>query len=208
MSVLEIIGYAASVITAVSLMMKNIRHLRRWNFIGAAVFSLYGALIGAWPVFAMNAFVACVDIYYLIRMNRNKEYFDLIEVDVHRSDYVDIFLDYYGEDLRSFFPDFRIEKGKEYLASFALRDARPVSFIVFSPLFPGSMRVEVDYAIPEYRDMKSGKYVYNEGIKQLGLDKGYRFVCRTGNEQHKNYLKAQGFKRKGVENGVPVYEKS
>ncbi|MDZ7796924.1 MAG: hypothetical protein U5N56_07730 [Candidatus Marinimicrobia bacterium] len=207
MSVLELIGYIASVVTAISLMMKNIRHLRWWNFAGASVFAIYGALINAWPVFVMNAFVAGVDIYYLAAMNRNEEYFDLLEVDVHTSDYVKRFLDYYKEDLFAFFPDFHIIPGKKYRACFGLRDARPVSFIVFSYLPDNEVLVEVDYAIPEYRDMRTGKYIYNEGVKRLGLDKGYRFICITDNPQHRRYLKAQGFKRSEGKDGVPVYVK-
>jgi hypothetical protein len=73
----EIIGYVASVVTAFSLTMKNIRRLRWWNMFGAAAFSAYGAMIGAWPVFALNGFVAIVDAYYLITLNKQKEYFDL-----------------------------------------------------------------------------------------------------------------------------------
>ncbi len=204
-SFIELIGYMGSVLVAVSLMMKNIRQLRWWNFVGAGIFALYGALISAWPVFAMNAFIAGVDIYYLVRMNRKEEYFDLLEVDVHRSDYVKRFLDFYREDLHAFFPDFHIEPGREYRACFALRDARPVSLIVFSPLSGKEMRVEVDYAIPQYRDLKTGKYIYTEGIKRLGLDRDYRFICQTDNEQHQRYLKAQGFERTGERDGTPVY---
>jgi len=70
--IFEIIGYVASAVTAFSLTMKNIKKLRWWNFFGAAAFSAYGALIGAWPVFALNGFVAIVDVYYLITMNQHK----------------------------------------------------------------------------------------------------------------------------------------
>jgi hypothetical protein len=194
---LEIIGYTASVVTAFSLVMKNIRQLRWWNFAGASVFSLYGALIGAWPVFAMNAFVAVVDVYYLIRMNRQEEYFDLVKVDVHQSDFVDRFLDFYAEDIKKFFPDFRLEAGKDYLACFCLRDVRPVNLIMFSRLSEKEILVDLDYAIPEYRDMKTGKFVYNEGIKRLGLDKEQVFVSRNADEAHNSYLRALGFVREG-----------
>lgn len=196
---LEIIGYIGSVITAFSLVMKNIRQLRWWNFIGASVFSLYGALIGAWPVFAMNAFVAVVDIYYLVRMNRQEEYFDLVKIDVHRSDFVQRFLAYYEKDIKKFFPEFRLEKGKDYLACFCLRDVRPVNLIIFSALSEKEILVELDYAIPEYRDMRTGKFVYNEGIRRLGLDRGQIFISRNAEEAHNSYLRALGFVKKGDE---------
>ncbi|MDD4960712.1 MAG: hypothetical protein PHX07_00570 [Candidatus Marinimicrobia bacterium] len=194
---LEIIGYAASVVTAFSLMMKNIRKLRWWNFAGAAVFSLYGALIGAWPVFAMNAFVAIVDVYYLVRMNRQQEYFDLVEVDVHGSDFVKRFLEFYHDDILRFFPEFQLENGKAYRACFCLRNVRPTNLIIFSALPGNEVLVDLDYAIPEYRDMKTGRFVYDEGIKRLGLDQGQVFVSRNAEEAHNSYLRALGFIKQG-----------
>jgi hypothetical protein len=186
---LEIIGYAASVVTAFSLMMKNIRKLRWWNFAGAAVFSLYGA----WPVFAMNAFVAVVDLYFLFQMNRQQEYFDIVEIDVHNSDFVRRFLEFYREDIARFFPEFKLEKSKKYRACFCLRNVRPTNLIIFSELSEKEIMVDLDYAIPEYRDMKTGKFVYDEGIKRLGLDEGQVFVSRNAEEAHNSYLRALGF---------------
>ena len=203
----EIIGYIASVITALSLTMKNIRRLRWWNLFGSATFSVYGGLIGAWPVFALNGFVAIVNIYYLISMNRHKEYFDLMEVDIHHSDFARRYLDYYKDDIQIFFPDFKPDPKKDYKSCFCLRDARPVGLIVFSELDKDKMLVELDYAIPEYRDMKNGKYLYLEGIKKLGLGNDKQFISKNINASHQRYLKALGFVQVGVENDTPVFMK-
>ena len=43
----EIIGYAASLLVALSLTMKSLQKLRIINMIGAIVFIVYGLLIGA-----------------------------------------------------------------------------------------------------------------------------------------------------------------
>lgn len=195
--VLEIIGYIASAVTAFSLVMKNIRQLRWWNFAGASLFSVYGALIGAWPVFAMNAFVAVADIYYLMRMNRRKEYFDMLEVDLHNSDFAQRFLDYYKKDIAKYFPAFKPDPDKHYLSCFCLRDVRPVSLIVFSRLSEKELMVELDYAILEYRDMKTGQFIYNEGIRRLGLDRGQVFISHSGEETHIRYLRTLRFVQKG-----------
>ncbi|MBV7316836.1 YgjV family protein [Shewanella sp. NIFS-20-20] len=66
----EILGYFASVMVAISLMMKNIVWLRWLNFVGCVAFSIYGILIAAWPVAGMNAFVAGINIYHLIKIYR------------------------------------------------------------------------------------------------------------------------------------------
>jgi hypothetical protein len=205
-SILEIFGYVASAIVALSLMMKNIRRLRWWNLFGASAFSLYGALIGAWPVFAMNAFIAIADIYYLIQMSREKEYFDVMEVNVHHSDFIKRFLAYYMDDIKKFFPDFHLDPAVEYRACLGLRDARPVSLIVFRSLSEKEMLVELDYAIPQYRDQKTGKFIYREGIKRLGLNK-VSFISRTANEAHMRYLLALGFIKSDERDGIVLFRK-
>lgn len=206
-TIYEIIGYVASALTAFSLTMKNIRRLRWWNFIGASIFSAYGALIGAWPVFALNGFVAIVDIYYLITMNRHTEYFDLMEIDIHSSDFAKRYLDFYKDDIMHFFPNFKIAPDKTYRAVFCLRDARPVNLIVVSEMNEHDILIELDYVIPEYRDMKNGKYFYHEGVKKLGLDKDRTFISKNANESHQKYLKTLGFEKTSDENGIPVFKK-
>lgn len=47
MSMVEILGYAASIMVAVSLTMKDIVRLRVLNFIGCALFTAYGLMIDA-----------------------------------------------------------------------------------------------------------------------------------------------------------------
>ncbi|AZQ12179.1 MULTISPECIES: YgjV family protein [Shewanella] len=68
----EIVGYMASVMVAISLMMKDIIWLRWLNFIGCSLFVAYGVAITAWPVAGMNAFVACINVYHLIKIYRAK----------------------------------------------------------------------------------------------------------------------------------------
>ncbi|PMG44002.1 YgjV family protein, partial [Shewanella sp. 10N.286.52.B9] len=63
-TVWEWVGYLASAVVAISLMMANIKKLRWWNLIGAALFVAYGLAIGAIPVALVNFFIVLIDIYY------------------------------------------------------------------------------------------------------------------------------------------------
>ena len=74
--VVEIIGYAASVLVAISLMMSAIVKLRIINLIGCIFFTVYGVIIGAYPVAIVNGFIGLVNIYYLFEIFSSKEYFD------------------------------------------------------------------------------------------------------------------------------------
>ncbi|WP_144211372.1 YgjV family protein [Shewanella donghaensis] len=78
-NVVEIIGYAASVMVAISLMMKDIIWLRCLNFVGCSLFVVYGVQIEAWPVAGMNAFVAGINIFHLIKIYRADPTADVAE---------------------------------------------------------------------------------------------------------------------------------
>ncbi|GAA4897032.1 YgjV family protein [Ferrimonas pelagia] len=61
----EWVGYAASLLVAISLMMSEIKKLRWWNLCGAALFVAYGLAISAYPVALVNGFIVLINIYYL-----------------------------------------------------------------------------------------------------------------------------------------------
>lgn len=69
----EWVGYLASVVVAISLMMSNIKKLRWWNLIGAALFVAYGVAIGAYPVALVNFFIMLIDTYYLVKLYREAD---------------------------------------------------------------------------------------------------------------------------------------
>lgn len=76
----ELIGYAASVLVAVSLMMSSIVKLRVINLVGAILFTVYGLLISAFPVAMMNFFIVLIDLYYLREIVGLKSPFTSFEV--------------------------------------------------------------------------------------------------------------------------------
>lgn len=71
-STIELLGYASSVMVALSLMMKDIVWLRVFNLIGCILFTTYGLLIDAMPVVVTNSFIACVNLYYLAKMAKSQ----------------------------------------------------------------------------------------------------------------------------------------
>ncbi|MDW6004319.1 YgjV family protein [Vibrio mangrovi] len=63
----EIIGYAASLMVALSFTMKDIIKLRIVNCIGCLLFVAYGLIIDSWPVILANMFITGANIYYLLK---------------------------------------------------------------------------------------------------------------------------------------------
>lgn len=64
---IELFGYFASIVVAISFLMKSINKLRFVNMIGAMCFVIYSVAIKAWPVALINLFVVFINIYRLAK---------------------------------------------------------------------------------------------------------------------------------------------
>ncbi|AAP95984.1 lactate dehydrogenase [[Haemophilus] ducreyi] len=71
MNYVELLGYLAMLLVGLSFLMKDVIKLRFVNALGCICFSIYGILIGSFPVAALNGFVACTNIYFLINNNKD-----------------------------------------------------------------------------------------------------------------------------------------
>lgn len=203
MQLIEIIGYAASVLIAISLMMSSIVKLRIINFFGASVFSTYGFIIGAYPVGILNGFITLVDIYYLseIFFKKGNEFFRVLEVKSN-SEYLKYFLEYYKKDIEKFIPTFSFNPCESCHVMFVLRNTIPAGLVISEYSDDDSIHVRLDYAIPGYRDFKMGKYVFNEIFKHKKVKYIY---SDPGNEKHESYLRKMGFEKTEL-NGKTIYQ--
>ena len=62
---IDAIGYVAMAILLISFMMKDIKKLRWVNTVGCAIFIVYGAMLGSFPILITNAAIVLVNLYYL-----------------------------------------------------------------------------------------------------------------------------------------------
>ena len=192
MNIIEILGYVASVIILISLLMKSLVKLRWINLIGAALFSLYGLFIQAWPVFGINAVIAVIDAWFLWQMKMQFDYFDISPAsEIGREYFQKIFL-YYEKDILSFFPDASFESLLEVETFMLFRNMLPVG--LFAIRMEGEeANIVADYVTPEYRDFKVGVFVYRIKrmyFKEHGIK---RFVAKSAHEAHSRYLRRNGF---------------
>ncbi len=188
-SILEWLGYAASAIVLVSLSMASIVKLRWYNMLGAALFSAYGFLIGAYPVGIMNLLIVGTNIYYLVKMNQHKESFKVIEIKGNDG-ILNYYLDSYKKDIAKFFPDFKSAEGK--LSVFVLRDMS-VAGIFIGEVKDDMFKIDIDYALPQYRDFKVANYLYNKLSDVLSQHDVKCIVCDSNIEDNLKYIKKMGF---------------
>ncbi len=190
--VVEWIGYTASLIVAISLLMSSIIKLRWLNLAGGAVFSLYGLLIGSLPVAFMNGFIAVIDIYFLIKIYHRDDYFQLLEVSKD-SAYLHDFLHFYREDIDRFFPSFQFRPSGHSFQFFILRDMVPAGVVIGDKGEDKIIRLELDFAAPAYRDFRTGSF-FLDNREPVFRGQGFEaYETWSDDASHDHYLKKIGF---------------
>ena len=196
---LQWMGYIASVIIMVSMMMNSIIKFRWINCIGALLFSTYGFLINAYPVGVLNGIILLVDIYYLVQIYSKKETFEILEINAE-SEYLKRFLRFHNDRIQKILPGFSYNPDRNTVSFFILRNMSVAGLFLAHRENETALHVGLDYVLPEYKDFKNGKYVYYK-LKQKFVDAGYTNVVAKGNNvNYFKYLKKLGFKE--VTSGV------
>jgi len=193
--VYELIGYAASALIVISLMMNSLVRLRVINLVGAVVFLAYGILITAWPIVIVNGFVLVIDAYYLWRAFTASPYLSTLEVSP-ASRYLAEFLAFHADDIMKTNPSFSTPESDD-LTVLVLRDMEPAGAFIAS----GSgdrLDILLDWVKPEFRDFKLGRHLFgSEGA--FFRDRGYRVLSApAGPQVHDRYLERMGFTRAGT----------
>ncbi len=191
-SPLEWLGYSASVVVAVSLALSSVVKFRVVNLIGAALFSAYGFIIGAFPVGVMNGFIVLVDLYYLLQIFSQKEVFEVLEIQPD-SRYLKRFLEFHRQDIQRFFPDYHFDPATDSVSFVVLRNMEVAGVFAASPDASGGLKVSIDFVIPRFRDFKNGKFVYGHLGRQLAQAGIKTISAHPKAKSHKKYLKKMGF---------------
>jgi hypothetical protein len=197
MPLLEVFGYVASVLIALSLMMSNIKRLRWINLFGAAAFSAYGYFIDAYPVFILNGWIALVDVYYLVRIYQVKDQFDLVRIRSVKSPLFDLLKERYGNDIIQLCKKFQWQQLDDAVVLLLFRNMKPVGFFAYRELNDkGKVEVLLDYLIPEDRDFKAAKFMFTGQKNKLNQEGIKHLIVQASDNQHELYLKRVGFVKK------------
>lgn len=203
MTLLDLFGYAASAVIAVSLMMTSLFRLRVLNLGGSVAFVVYAVLIEAWPVAGLNVFISGINVIFLVKLLRRQDTFSLLEVDGD-SAYLRRFLDFYAADIRRLVPGFRYLPQENQIRVFVLRDMVPAGLLI-GRMTESALDVDLDYATPRFRDLKIGRYLYDPGAGFFTSKGVRRFVTDPGVAVHNRYLARIGYTPVGDrwERGLP-----
>ena len=69
---IDIIGYIASIVVAISITIKGGLYFRILNMAGSICFLVYGFLINSLPVMLINIYGTGINIFYIIKEVKNR----------------------------------------------------------------------------------------------------------------------------------------
>ncbi|MEO6683612.1 MAG: hypothetical protein ABIN48_12390 [Ginsengibacter sp.] len=191
------IGYLATLFLGISLMTKNSLRFRWINASGCLSFVVYGIMIGEIPIIISNFLLLVINIYFLIKLYRTKDDFDLIEFKGNEK-LIGKFLDFYSEDIQNYFPKYYISDKENSIRFVIMRDMAIANIFVAEVDEHGLAEVILNFTIPQYRDYQVGRYLLNskkEFLQEKGVTKlHYNKVNHKG---HAKFLKVIGFSNKG-----------
>lgn len=185
--VYELIGYLGSALVVTALLMTSLRRLRMVSLAGALVFTTYATLIGAVPLIVVNLSIMAINAWSLYRMSQVTDYFSFLSTGPD-SAYLKRFLEFHGSDIEEYFPSFSIPGG-DCRAIFLLRDLVPAGLWIAHETGPDEWQVDLDYAIPRFRDSKIGRYLYSPN----GPLPKATFKVAPPSQGHIAYLRRMGF---------------
>jgi uncharacterized protein with PQ loop repeat len=207
MWIAEVIGYLASVLLAISLLVNNDLKFRWINSMGCIAFVIYGVLIHALPIILTNSILLLINTIYLIRIYRTDENFELLEFGSNNV-FVKSFFDHYADDVKKYFPAFdyhNLSTHKEIVAFAVLRNMVIANVFIASTDNERRASVDLNYTVPKYRDFKVGRYLFHNK-KEYFLAQGIEEIRyrEVPNKDHARFLKIIGFK-KSDEPGTTCY---
>ena len=193
----DALGWAGSALLVYSLLQARVLRFRVLNLVASLVLVGFNLLIGVWPMVAMNAVLAGINLWFirkLVRERHDEEAYQVLEVGLDDA-YLRHVLTVHGEDITRFFPGhvdlvddgtrsaYLVEHGDETVGVVVLRDAGD-----------GVAQVELDYATRRYRDFTPGEFVYRRS--GLFRDRGFQRVLTPAGMVHPYYDRL-GFRPEG-----------
>jgi hypothetical protein len=193
MSIGEIMGYVASVLLAISLLVNGELKFRWVNSFGCVAFIIYGILINAFPVTLTNVILLLINAFQLAKAYKAKEAFDLYEFTPGEK-IIDKFLQFYDKDIHHYFPGFSLNNSENNIHFIVLRDMAIANIFVAQLTSDGTANVKINYTIPKFRDYKVGRFILDKE-KQYLTSKGIKQIMYTSvaNKSHLGFLKKMGF---------------
>ncbi|UZN03604.1 hypothetical protein [Cellulomonas sp. S1-8] len=202
----EVVGWAGSVLVVVSLMQARVWRFRVMNLVGAVLATAYNAVFEIWAFAAMNGAIAVIDVYWLVRLRRERSDADVYAVvEVAPDDaYLLHVLAVHGADVARHrtVPAHDVVAGDApvggaagaEIAFLVVRGDETVGVVLVRDAGDGTGVVALDWVTPRFRDFTPGEFVYRHSDVFAG--RGLRrLVVPSAPPGAVAYLERVGFRR-------------
>lgn len=191
-------GYLASLCLIIALLVNNDLKFRWFNTLGNVAFIIYAVILSAFPVLLTNLILLGINLYYLIKVYRRQENFDMLEFNGDEK-LAQKFLLFYEKDIAGYFPDFDKTDMQHNLNFVITRDLVIANIFSASISSNGDAVVALNYTLQKYRDYKVGTYIFEKERDHL-IEKGIKRIIYTQvvNKKHRQFLTVMGFKKEVV----------
>ena len=171
---LNLLGWAGSALLILSLLQARVLRFRLLNLLAGLMLVVFNALVGVWPMVAMNLATSAINVWFIRRLlldRHDRAAFRVLAVksgdvylahvlEVHRSDVVRYQPDFAWDGVpRDDRHPFLILKGDETVGVVVIRVDGDVA------------HVELDYVTKRFRDFSPGEFVWRESgmLRDLGI---------------------------------------
>jgi hypothetical protein len=195
---LNLFGWAGSALLILSLLQARVLRFRLLNLLAGLMLVVFNALVGVWPMVAMNLATSAINVWFIRRLLLDRHDGSVFRVLAVKSDdvYLAHVLQVHRSDVVRYQPDFAwdgvprddrhpflILKGDETVGVVIIRAEGDVA------------HVELDYVTRRFRDFSPGEFVWRESgaLRQLGI----RRVV-TSPTMVDPYYERVGFRREGA----------
>lgn len=191
-------GYLASLCLIIALLVNNDLKFRWYNTLGNVFFITYAIILSAFPVLLTNVILLGINVYYLVKVYRRQENFDMLEFNGDEK-LAQKFLQFYQKDIAAYFPDFNPTEMQHNLNFVIIRDLVIANMFSAKIASNGDAVVVLNYTLEKYRDYKVGTYIFEKERDHL-IEKGIKRIVYTKvvNKNHRQFLTVMGFKKETV----------
>jgi hypothetical protein len=194
---LDAIGWTGSALLVWSLLQNRLLRLRALNLVGCVVLIGFNAALGVWPMVGLNAVLAVINVWYLVRMlttRHDEKAYRVVPVQAD-DEILRHVLDRHRDDIARYNPRFGWDDDGHDRAGFLIvNDDEIAGVVLFRSAGDGIARIELDYVTQRYRDFTPGEFVYRRS--QFFTDRGCRTVVTPPGMLSPYYGKL-GFRRAG-----------
>lgn len=186
-------GYLASLLLIAALLVTNDLKFRWFNTFGNVSFITYAILLHAFPVLLTNVILLVINFYYLVKIYRKKENFDLVEFKGEEK-LATKFLSFYQRDIAAYFPVFNASDMQGHLNFVVIRDLVIANIFSAQIYDNGDAEILINYTVKKYRDYKVGRFIF-EKEKDYLVSKGIKRIVykKVADIRHEKFLKVMGF---------------